>query len=159
MVKTPQGSSECAQMWVMDNPNSVFYYFELAKPRWYPIHTWHPNPLANKNDGKVWTQEFDIFWCNIWHKPESGTFHPLFCLQVKFCINITYLSCVHDLKLLLVAILPLHQHGVWWVGKWNTYCVHYHWKSWGKRPSHVLHVLSQLLLENWMPNAIIVDNA
>jgi hypothetical protein len=33
MVKTPQGSSECAQMWVMDNPNSVFYYFELAKPR------------------------------------------------------------------------------------------------------------------------------
>jgi hypothetical protein len=102
MAETPQGSSECVNMgygepkfnfllsWACPNG------FKLARPRWYSIHIWHLNPLASRNDDKVWTQKFGLFWCNIWHKPKPNTLHPLFCLQIKLCISITHLSCVHD---------------------------------------------------------------
>jgi hypothetical protein len=42
----------------------------------------------------------------------TSTFHPLFYLQVKLCISITYLSCVPDATLLLITIPPLHHDGV-----------------------------------------------
>jgi hypothetical protein len=132
MAKTPQGSYECANMgygepkfkfllcWTCPNGS------EPTKPRWYPIHIRHPNPLASKNDDKVWTQEFDIFWCNIWHKPKLGTFLPLFCLQVKFYISITYLTIILDTTIFCFVIPPLHHDGIWWVVEWNTCRIHYH---------------------------------
>jgi hypothetical protein len=164
MAETPQGSRECVNVgygkpkfnfllcWACPNG------FEIAKARWYPIHIWHLNPLASRNDEKVWTQEFGLFWCDIWHKPKPSIFHPLFCLQVKLCISITHLSCVPNATLLLVVVPPLHHDGVWWMAKWNTCRVHCHGKARENDLHFVLHGLSQCLLEDWMPNAIIVDS-
>jgi hypothetical protein len=59
MAKTPQGSCECVNVGYGE-PKCNFLLCracpngsKLAKPRWYPIHTWHPNPLAKRNDDKV----------------------------------------------------------------------------------------------------------
>jgi hypothetical protein len=68
----------------------------------------------------------DIFWCNIWHKPKLGTFHPLFCLQVKFYISITYLTIILDTTILCFAVPLLHHDGVWWMVEWNACHIHYH---------------------------------
>jgi hypothetical protein len=58
MVETPQGSNECANVGYGD-PKFNFLLswacpngFELAKLKWHPIHTWHLDPLANRNDDK-----------------------------------------------------------------------------------------------------------
>jgi hypothetical protein len=78
------------------------------------------------NYAKLWAWQFNIFWCNI-STHQSNVRHFCYCMKCPI-INMFH-NIVTNVGSMLFVVPFVHCNGVWWMAKWDTSCIHCHWKK------------------------------
>ncbi len=137
MAKTPQDPIS-VRMWVLKNPDSVFFYVQHALMDFNSqtqddisftlgIQTpWQLEIMQKFGHGSVLS--FDrTFGTN------QSKVH-LFCYCMKCHIINMFHNIVTNVGIMFFAIPFVHPNGVCWMAKWDIGCIHCHWKKSKKWP-------------------------